>query len=174
MVGIASVVSNKVAHADDLLPDSLAGSGTAIILGGTTEPTPSTAFAQAAENLFLNPLGFDGGATSSTVCDMVGTDPCAAPLQVLTTPELIQQGPSSLTAADDVTLAVENEFNANPDAFSATDPLTIFGYSQSATAESIAMTQLQADGIPSADLHFVFIGDPSMPVTGVWSNLEAD
>jgi len=169
-VGVAGVLSNPAAHADD----PLSGSDTAIILGGTTEPTPSTAFAQAAENLFLNPLGFDGGATSSTVCDMVGTDPCAAPLQVLTTPELIQQGPSSLTAADDVTLAVENEFNANPGAFSAEDPLTIFGYSQSATAESIAMTQLEADKIPSADLHFVFIGDPSLADTGVWPNLVAD
>jgi PE-PPE domain len=170
-VGVASVLSNQAAHADP--DDPLAGSDTAIILGGTTEPTPSTAFAQAAENLFLNPLGFDGGATSSTVCDMVGTDPCAAPLQVLTTPELIQQGPSSLTAADDVVLAVENEFTANPGAFSAEDPLTIFGYSQSATAESIAMSRLEADGIPSADLHFVFIGDPSLP-DGVWPNLVPD
>jgi hypothetical protein len=169
-VGIASVLSSQVAHADD----PLAGSDTAIILGGTTEPTPSTAFAQAAENLFLNPLGFDGGATGSTVCDMIGTDPCAAPLQVLTTPELIQQGPSSLTAADDVVLAVQNEFNANPGAFSAEDPLTIFGYSQSATAESIAMSRLEADGIPSQDLHFVFIGDPSLADTGVWPNIVTD
>jgi hypothetical protein len=168
-VGVASVLSNPAAHADD----PLSGSDTAIILGGTTEPTPSTAFAQAAENLFLHPLGFDGGATSSTVCDMIGTDPCAAPLQVLTTPELIQQGPSSLTAADDVVLAVENEFTANPGAFSAADPLTIFGYSQSATAESIAMSRLEADGIPSADLHFVFIGDPSLP-DGLWPNLVPD
>jgi hypothetical protein len=105
---------------------------------------------------------------------MIGTDPCAAPLQVLTTPELIQQGPSSLTAADDVVLAVENEFTANPGAFSASDPLTIFGYSQSATAESIAMSRLEADGIPSADLHFVFIGDPSLADTGAWPNLVPD
>jgi hypothetical protein len=169
IVGVAGATIGPVAHADD----SLAGSDTAIILGGTTEPTPSTAFAQAAEELFLHPLGFDGGATGSTVCDMIATDPCSAPLQVLTTPELIQQGPSSLTAADDVTLAVENEFNADPGAFSAEHPLTIFGYSQSATAESIAMTQLQADGIPSDDLHFVFIGDPSLP-GGVWPNIVAD
>jgi hypothetical protein len=170
-VGVASAASIQAARAD--ADDPLAGSDTAIILGGTTEPTPSTAFAQAAENLYLNPLGFDDGATSSTVCDMVGTDPCAAPLQVLTTPELIQQGPSSLTAADDVVLAVQNEFNANPGAFSAEDPLTIFGYSQSATAESIAMSRLEADGIPSDDLHFVFIGDPSLP-DGIWPNLVPD
>jgi hypothetical protein len=169
MVGVASALFSQFAHADD----SLAGSDTAIILGGTFESTPDTAFAQAAENLYLNPLGFDDGATSSTVCDMIATDPCAAPLQVLTTPELIQQGPSSLTAADDVTLAVENEFHADPGPFNAEDPLTIFGYSQSATAESIAMTRLEEDGIPSDDLHFVFIGDPSLP-GAVWPNLVPD
>jgi hypothetical protein len=158
-LGAASAASLQAARAD--ADDPLSGSDTAIILGGTLEPTPSTSFAQAVENLYLHPLGFDDGATSSTVCDMIGTDPCAAPLQVLTTPELIQQ--STLTDADDVTLAVENEFNANPGAFTAEDPLTIFGYSQSASAESIAMTQLAEDGIPSADLHFVFIGDPSLP-----------
>jgi hypothetical protein len=176
MVGVASALVNSAAHADaTLLSDGpLAGSETAIILGGTTEPTPSTAYAQTAEELFLKPLGFDDGATGSTVCDMIGTDPCAAPLQVLTTPELIQQGPSSFTGASDVVLAVENEFNADPGAFSPEHPLTIFGYSQSATAESIAMTRLEEAGIPSGDLHFVFIGDPSTPVTGVWPNLEAD
>ncbi|HME75438.1 MAG TPA: PE-PPE domain-containing protein [Mycobacterium sp.] len=171
MVGVASALFSQSAHAD--ADDPLAGSDTAIILGGTTEPTPDTAFAQAAEDLYLNALGFDGGAMDSTVCDMVGTDPCAAPLQVLTTPELIQQGPSSLTAADDVVLAVENEFKADPGAFNADHPLTIFGYSQSATAESIAMTRLEADGIPTDDLHFVFIGDPSLP-DGVWPNLVPD
>jgi PE-PPE domain len=169
-VGVASALLSPAAHAD--VDDPLSGSDTAIILGGTFEPTPSTSFAQTVEDLYLHPLGFDDGATYSTVCDMVGTDPCAAPLQVLTTPELIQQGPSTLTDAEDVTLAVENEFNANPGAFSAEDPLTIFGYSQSAAAESLAMTQLAQDGIPTTDLHFVFIGDPSLP-SGIGPNLLA-
>jgi Spy/CpxP family protein refolding chaperone len=64
-VGAASAVSLQAAHAD--ADDPLAGSDTAIIVGGTFEPTPDTAFAQAAENLYLHPLGFDDGATSSTV-----------------------------------------------------------------------------------------------------------
>lgn len=174
MTGLAGLLNSQIAHADETLLGPLAGSDTAIILGGTTEPMPSTAFAQTAENLYLHALGFDDGATSSTVCDMIATDPCSAPLQVLTTPELIQQGPSSLTGADDVVLAVENEFKADPGAFSAEHPLTIFGYSQSATAESIAMARLEADGIPQADLHFVFIGDPSLADTGVWPNIVAD
>jgi hypothetical protein len=168
--GVAGALNSAVAYADT--GDPLAGSETAIILGGTGEPMPSTAFARAAENLYLHPLGFDDGATGSTVCDMIGTDPCAAPLQVLTTPELLQQGPGSFSDADDVVLAVENEFKADPGAFSADHPLTVFGYSQSATAESIAMSRLEADGIPSDDLHFVFIGDPSTPVTGEWLTLQ--
>jgi PE-PPE domain len=175
---VASAVApiSPLGHAEVTLlsaDDPLAGSDTAIILGGTFESKPSLAFAHAAENLYLHPLGFDNGATSSMVCDMIATDPCSAPLQVLTTPELVQQGPSSLTGADDVVLAVENEFNADPGAFSAADPLTIFGYSQSATAESIAMSRLE-DVIPSADLHFVFIGDPSLLPDGVWPNLVPD
>jgi hypothetical protein len=172
--GGAGLLSCQAAHADDTVLGPLAGSETALILGGTTEPMPSTAFAQTAENLYLNALGFDGGATSSTVCDMIATDPCSAPLQVLTTPELIQQGPSSLTGADDIVLAVENEMKVDPGAINADHPLTIFGYSQSATAESIAMTRLEEAGIPQDDLHFVFIGDPSLADTGAWPNLVAD
>jgi hypothetical protein len=173
---LAGVASMPIAHADLTLlsADSpLSGSDTAIIVGGTAEPTPSTAFAQTAEDLYLQPLGFDDGATYSTVCDMIGTDPCNAPLQVLTTPELIQQGPSSLAGASDIVQAVENELAAKPDAFSAEHPLTVFGYSQGADADSIAMTQLAQDGIPSDELHFVFIGDPATP-GGIWPNLEPD
>ena len=115
MAGLAGLLSCQAAHADAdetlLLPPALAGSDMAIILGGTTEPTPSTAFAHAAENVYLHALGFDNGAMNSTVCDIVAFGPCAAPLQVLTTPELIQQGPSSITAANDLVLAVQNEFS---------------------------------------------------------------
>jgi hypothetical protein len=150
----------------------LAGSQTALILGGTGQPTPSPEFARSAENLYLNPLGFNGGSTDSTVCYMDGTDPCSAPLQVLTTPELFQQGPSSLTGAGLIVLAVQNAFDANPGAYDAEHPLTIFGYSQSATAESIAMTRLAEAGIPLDSLHFVFIGNPSAP-DGIWQYLES-
>ncbi|MEB3034070.1 PE-PPE domain-containing protein [[Mycobacterium] nativiensis] len=174
VAGAGVGISQTVHAAATLLASTgpLAGSQTALILGGTTEPRPSPEFARSAENLFLNPLGFNGGSTGSTVCYMDGTDPCSAPLQVLTTPELIQQGPSSLTAASAIVLAVQNQFDANPGAFDAEHPLTIFGYSQSATAESIAMTRLAELGIPSDALHFVFIGDPSTP-DGIWQHIQA-
>ena len=174
IAGVPGALITQPARADSTLPSAdspLSGSDTAIIVGGTIEPTPSTAFAQTAEDLYLDPLGF--AATGSAVCDMSGTDPCSDPLQVLTTPELIQQGPSALAGATDIVQAVENEFAANPGAFSAEHPLTVFGYSQGAEAGSIAMTQLADAGIPSDELHFVFIGDPSAP-DGIWANLGPD
>jgi hypothetical protein len=150
----------------------LSGSQTAIIIGGTVEPTPSVDFARAAEALYLNALGFDGGATGSTVCYMDGTDPCSAPLQVLTTPELVQQGHSTLTGASNLVLAVQNALTADPGAYSAEHPLTVFGYSQGAAVGSVAMNQLAEAGVPSDLLHFVFIGNPAV-ADGIWPNVLA-
>ena len=56
MVGMATALNSAAAYADP--GDPLAGSDTAIILGGTGEPMPSTEFAQAAEDLYLLPAGF--------------------------------------------------------------------------------------------------------------------
>lgn len=151
----------------------LSGSQTAIIIGGTVEPTPSVDFARAAETLYLNALGFNDGATGSTVCYMDGTDPCSAALQVLTTPQLLQQGHSTLTGASNLVLAVENALAANPGAYSAEHPLTVFGYSQGAAVGSVAMTRLAEAGVPSELLHFVFIGSPDT-ADGIWPNVLAD
>jgi len=64
MAAVAGVATSQPVHAATTLLAStgpLAGSQTALILGGTTQPTPSPEFARSAENLFLNPLGFNGG-----------------------------------------------------------------------------------------------------------------
>lgn len=161
------------AHVSLLSADGpLSGSQTAIIIGGTVEPTPSVDFARTAETLYLNALGFDGGANGSAVCYMDGTDPCSAPLQVLTTPELLQQGHSTLTGASNLVLAVQNALAADPGAYSAEHPLTVFGYSQGAAVGSIAMTRLAEAGVPSDLLHFVFIGNPAV-ADGIWPNVLA-
>src|ERR1700712_358453 len=89
-VSIALSVSG---HADVDVYDPLLGSSNAIFLGGTAEPTPSTAYVDAAEKLYLEPLGF---SAASSICDMAGNLPCEGSLQVLTTPEVFEFGPSSL------------------------------------------------------------------------------
>ncbi|OBI26893.1 PE-PPE domain-containing protein, partial [Mycolicibacter sinensis] len=129
-----------------------------IFVGGTMLPTPSAAFAQTAADLFLQPLGFDAG-DDPTVC-VIGVGTCDSPLQVLSTPALIQQGHSSFVGAAEIVRAVHAELDANPDAYDADHPLWVFGWSQGATAGSIAMAQLAHDGVPPELLHFVFIGNP--------------
>jgi hypothetical protein len=162
-----SIALSMSAHADVDVSDPLSDSANAIFLGGTAEPTPSTAYVDAAEKLYLEPLGF---SAASSICDMVGTAPCDAPMQVLTTPEVFEFGPSSLQDETDIISAVEAEYAAGD--MSATDPLTVFAYSQSVIAASAAEKVLAAT-IPQDDLHFVFIGDPS-DANGIDTNIYAD
>src|ERR1700722_4871746 len=109
IVGVTgvSIALAMSAHADVDVTDPLLGSTTAIFLGGTGQPTPSTAYVDAAESLFLKPLGF---ADAASICDMVGSAPCDAPLQVLTTPEVFEFGPGSLQDETDIISAVEAEY----------------------------------------------------------------
>jgi len=131
---------------------------TAFFIGPTTLSTPSPTFAQTAADLFLQPLGFDVGDDPASC--VVGSGDCDAPLRVLSTPALIQQGHSSFVGAAEIVRAVHAELDANPDAYDADHPLWVFGWSQGATAGSIAMAQLAHDGVPPELLHFVFIGNP--------------
>lgn len=143
----------------------------AIFVGGTFEPTPSTEWVDAAYTNFLQPLGFAVGDSASNICDMSGTAVCDAPLQVLTTPELLEEGPSTTITGQDIVGAVEAEYAAGN--MSASDPLTVFTYSQSAIAMSAVEEKLVAAGIPEADLHLVMIGDGST-AAGVAPNIYTD
>ncbi|WP_131810358.1 PE-PPE domain-containing protein, partial [Mycolicibacter heraklionensis] len=167
--GVLAAPVVHAAHTDvnlqvdvDLLAD------TAIFVGPTILSTPSATFARTAADLFLRPLGFDGGDDPASC--LIGSAACDAPLQLLATPGLIQVGHSSFAGAAEIVRTVQAELAANPGAYDAEHPLWVFGYSQGATAGSIAMAQLAHEGvIPSGALHFVFIGDPSS-TTGVWSD----
>ncbi|MGB3893883.1 MAG: PE-PPE domain-containing protein [Mycolicibacter sinensis] len=173
-VAVAGVIAAGVAGTPVIQP-TLAEvallADTAIFVGGTMLPTPSAAFAQTAADLFLNPLGFDAG-DDPTVC-VIGAGICDSPLQVLTTPQLILQGHSSFVGAAEIVRAVHAQLDANPGAYDADNPLWIFGYSQGATAGSIAMAQLAHDGVNPQLLHFVFIGDPS-DANGSWPGNTSD
>ncbi|MDQ2625837.1 MAG: PE-PPE domain-containing protein [Actinomycetota bacterium] len=160
-IAIASTVAGGVlagpaAHATYADINLLAG--TAFFVGPTTLSTPSPTFAQTAADLFLQPLGFDAGDDPASC--VVGIGDCDAPLRVLSTPALIQQGHSSFVGAAEIVRAVHAELDANPDAYDADNPLWVFGWSQGATAGSIAMAQLAHDGINPELVHFVFIGNP--------------
>lgn len=179
IVSATAMLCSGTAHADVadaiVVPSPLSGSDTAMFLGGTFQPTPSLAFVGNAERLFLDPLSFAGPAADSlTVCNIAGVDaPCDTALQVLTTPNLLQFGPSTLMGRDIFVDAVQNSYESG--GFDSENPLTVFAYSQSAMALSAAYETLYDDGngIPLDALKFVFIGSPST-AAGVAPNIYDD
>jgi hypothetical protein len=121
------------------------------------DPINNPEWNEAATTLYLDPSGFSG------------TD-----VATVTIPEYIQ-GDSLAQAvgagSQDLVNAVEAQYTAGD--ISAQEPLYIFGYSQSAVEASMAEQQLYADGIPSADLHFVLVGDSASAEGGFLNSFIA-
>jgi hypothetical protein len=99
----------------------------------------SQGYAEAADNLYLEPNGFEGTAT------------------IFIVPEPSNLAASVAPGVQDLVQAVESQYSAGD--FSASDPLYIFGYSQGAVEASLAEQQLANFGIPEQALHFVMVGD---------------
>lgn len=141
---VAAVLCVGLAHADDDGVAFLSGSTEALIMGPSAFPTPDAEYLSSADQIYLNPLGFPTDGTAAA----------------LTTPETDGNfGPSVTAGETDLTNAVLAEWHAGD--FSASDPLTIMGYSQSAVIASQDEQTLANDGIPSDALRFVLIGDTS-------------
>ena len=150
----AAVALAGTANADN--NTFLSSSTDALVLGPTGIPTPDAAYISDAENLYLNPLGYDG-TTATTLA--------------LTTPETVSL--SSVPQGEtDLINAVVADYNAGDmdcnTAGMCSDPLTIFTYSQSSAVAALAEPQLAADKIPDDALRFVMLG--ANP-TGVPDNL---
>jgi hypothetical protein len=123
--------------------DFLDGSTNAIVMGPTFIPDPTTfpGYVPGAVTEYLEPLDFSDTGT----------------VTALITQESLNFGPSITAGVDTLVHAVEADYSAGD--FSAADPLTVFGYSQSAVIASLAEQQLAADQIPLQDLRFVMLGD---------------
>jgi PE-PPE domain len=134
-IAAGSVIStpmSEIFHSDYVLTSE------AIII----DPIVNQEWNDAATNLYLDPLGFNGTATTLNIPEYIQGDDLEKAVGV---------------GVQDLVNAVETQYNAG--AINATDPLYIFGYSQSAVEASLAEQQLANYGIPSADLHFVLVGD---------------
>jgi hypothetical protein len=150
----AAVALAGAANADS--SGFLSGSTDALILGPTGIPTPDAAYISDAENLYLDPNGYDG-TTATTLA--------------LTTPETTSLSSVPQGETDLINAVVADYDAGDMDCNSAglcSDPLTIFTYSQSSAVASLAEPQLSADNIPDDALRFVMLGaNPS----GVPDNL---
>jgi hypothetical protein len=136
--------------------DSLLGDGTALVMGGSGIPIPPESYVNAADTLYLEPRGFTGSP------------------QALDTPEGFYPttGVNSLTAdaseaqgAKILDSAILGQIGGgNVD---AANPVVVFGYSQSSALSSLTMQQLENQGVPSDDVHFVLVGDTAAPNGGL-------
>src|ERR1700734_2245811 len=123
--------------------DFLDGSTQAIVMGPTYIPDPTSfpGYIPGADTEYLQPLGF---SDTGTIIPLV-------------TEESPNFGPSIASGVSTLVHTIETGYSAGD--FSAADPLTVFGYSQSAVVASLAEQELATDGIPLQDLRFVMLGD---------------
>jgi hypothetical protein len=110
-------------------------------------PVNNPQYADAAANLYLHAAGFtiDPGYSNVATLDMPEV------VSGGTLNDAVNQGVNELVSK------IDTEYLAGD--ISSTDPLYVFGYSQSSVVMGMAEQQLHADGIPQGDLHFVMVGD---------------
>jgi hypothetical protein len=183
-LSLTAIMNSAFAFGDPPLPPDPADIG--LVLGGSGLPIPTAPYVDAADALYINgaaPIQFPAtypGVLANGVFTPEGLYPLtdAGVHQLLlnypsgpftgetvggtpiTIPDLPDQSSSvgqGLTILNDNILA--NVTNG--------DVSTVFGYSQSSTISSLEMGILKAEDVPTSDVNFVLIGDPSAPNGGL-------
>ncbi len=152
---IPSIQVHEVQLTDVDTAESPLGDGTALVFDGSGGPIPAPQTVDAAETLYLQPLGFTGAAESSFIPDG---------LYPLTGIKSLELGPSLAQGQQIMTSDIEGQIAAG--GVSPENPVVVFGYSQSQRLASLTMSQLARDGVPSDDVHFVLVGDIQNPNGG--------
>ena len=191
IVGVSMLVSamfvagpSRAVRASEIsLGVRLTAGDVALVMGGSGVPTPTQQYADTVANLYLQPNGFGGspenlgpepffqGHASADVASVLSNlQPSGSSgiPEVLTTPELFTNRLWSETqGAANLLQAIQQEIADGK--VSAENPLYAFGYSQSSALSGLTMQQLASAGVPANDLHFVLVGDPSIPNGGIYS-----
>jgi hypothetical protein len=183
-LSLTAIMNSAFAFGDPPLPPDPTDIG--LVLGGSGLPIPTAPYVDAADALYINgaaPIQFPAtypGVLANGVFTPEGLYPLtdAGVHQLLlnypsgpftgetvggtpiTIPDLPDQSSSvgqGLTILNDNILA--NVANG--------DVSTVFGYSQSSTISSLEMGILKAEDVPTSDVNFVLIGDPSAPNGGL-------
>lgn len=124
-----------------------------LVMGGSGDPTPGTAYVDAVNALYIAPNFPD-----TTYPGVLAGG--------LYTPELVFPAyPLDTSVAEGVTI-LNNNIDAN---IAAGDVSTVFGYSQSTAIASLEMEALQAEGVPSSDVNFALVGDLMAPNGGIFA-----
>jgi PE-PPE domain len=142
-------------------PDSPLGDDTALVMGGSTIPIPPQGYLNAVDDLFLQPRDFTGTVRGLDTPE--GLYPLSG-VHSLTLDTSAAQGDQILDSA------IEGQIAGG--GVDAANPVVVFGWSQSATISSQVMTQLAGQGVPSDNVHFVLIADPSNPDGGMLERFD--
>ena len=141
--------------------DSALGDGTALVIGGSSIPIPPERYVDAATALYLRPRDFTG--TPQALDTPEGFYPTTG-VNSLTADVSEAQGAQILDGAITGQIASGNVDAANP--------VVVFGYSQSSAMSTFTMGQLQDQGVPSDDVHFVLVGDTAAPNGGLLERFD--
>ena len=141
--------------------DSPLGDGTAFVMGGSGIPIPPQSYVDAADKLYLEPRDFTG--TPQALDTPEGFYPTTG-VKSLTADASEAQGAQILDGAITGQIAEGNVDAANP--------VVVFGYSQSSAMSTFTMQQLQDQGVPSDDVHFVLVGDTAAPNGGLLERFD--
>lgn len=137
------------------------GDGTALVYGPSGVPIPPPQYVDAADTLYLQPLGFTGTAQPAFIPNGLYPQTGIKSLGFGTSLGQDQQ----IMISD-----IENQLAAG--GVSPENPVVVFGYSQSSAAASLIMQQLHDAGVPSDDVHFVLLGDPQNPNGGFLNTFD--
>jgi len=155
LVGISAVAGASVLGLTSMTGPAVAfAADTALIVGGSGVPVPPPSYLDAANNLYLTPLGY-GGYTPVPVTTPEQYYPLTG-ANSLTPDASVAQGVTALDAAIRPQLAAGNK-------------VVVFGYSQGAGVVSQEAANLASSpNPPSPDqLSFVLVGDPATPNGGL-------
>jgi PE-PPE domain-containing protein len=137
------------------------GDGVAFIMGGSGLETPGQTYADAIDAEYLAPRDFTGTT------------------QVLTTPEALYPFLGPFTETFDrseaqgqqiLDTAILNQIAGGQ--VDAANPVVVSGWSQSAVISSLLQPELASQGVPSDDVHFVLMGDESVPNGGILERFD--
>ena len=141
--------------------ESPLGDGTALVFGPSGVPIPPPQYVDAADTLYLQPLGFTG--TTQPEFEPNGAYP-------LTGVESLEVGTSFSQDQQIMVSDIESQIAAG--GVSPENPVVVFGYSQSTDAASLTMSELAQQGVPSDDVHFVLVGDLQNPNGGALNTFD--
>lgn len=137
------------------------GDGLALIMGGSGNPLPAPGYVDSADTLYLRPHGFTG--VSQPLFTPAGFYPTTG---VKSLPAFVSETQGAQMLSETVSRRLADG------QVDATNPVVVFGYSQSAALSSLAMTQLAEQGVPADDVHFVLVGDTAAPNGGLLERFD--